>query len=337
MKYIVILIALFTTLNGLAYGKEPQSTVKVIELKTTDPLTYRPIKLRIWYPAGFDTDCEKSQICLAPNVQQHHTILLMHGAMGSVKSHNWLGYAMASQGIVVVGIDHFGESWSYGIETMNPSTVMSLGLRPADVSATLNQLSANQLQSSNKVFSNIKVNWNNVTAIGHSSGGMAALLLAGAQADKSLALDYCQSKESKGDRSCLYTKGLKKLAAPTHIKQQSFKDTRIKRLIALDPAGGHLLTSKSLKNIDSPLLIVGSVNNDFLPFNQHAKRYATLVSHSTLVTLNNGEGHFVYLDACTHTHKAMGVSLCEDREGVSRKSVHEKLYPEIFRFIYSNQ
>lgn len=337
MKYIFLVISMLTLLSDMTYAKGVQFSVQVSELETKNTHNNRPIKLRIWYPEGLDRDCSNSQICLASRVQKNQAVLLMHGAMGSVKSHNWVGYAMASQGLVVVGIDHFGESWSYGVNTMNPSSVLNIDLRPNDVTSVLSQLSSNQLNSSSKPLFNIQVNWNNVTAVGHSSGGMAALLLAGAQADKKMALDYCKLETSNEDRSCSYTKDIQDVELKSKSDNHSFKDARIKRLITLDPAGGHLLTATSLKNIDLPLLVIGSQKNDFLPFTQHAKRYAALVPHAKLIALNNGEGHFVYLDKCSHTHKAMGISLCEDREGVSRQTVHEKLYPEIFRFIYSNQ
>ncbi|WP_435275325.1 alpha/beta hydrolase family protein [Psychrobium sp. nBUS_13] len=331
MKTIVLFM--LAVLSNMVNATQPPSNTQVIALETKNPLNNRPIKLRIWYPKKLDAECIKSQMCLAPNVRKDQAILLMHGAMGSVKSHNWIGYAMASHGFVVVGIDHFGESWSYGIETMKPSSVLSIDLRPADVKATLDQLSSNRLAGSDKPLSDIQINWTNITAIGHSSGGMAALMLAGAQADKKMALDYCGSKKSVADRSCLYTKGIQAIESKSKNELVSFKDDRVKRLIALDPADGHLLTSKSLQRLTVPLLVVGSQQNDFLPFKQHAKRFTELVPNATLVSLNNGEGHFVYLDQCTHTHKAMGVSLCEDRKGVNRAQVHQKLYPAIFKFI----
>ncbi len=52
-----------------------------------------------------------------------------------------------------------------------------------------------------------------------------------------------------------------------------------------------------------------------------------------LVTLNNGEGHFVYINSCDNNYKALGVSLCEDRQGVNRKQVHQKLLGHILKFL----
>jgi len=50
--------------------------------------------------------------------------------------------------------------------------------------------------------------------------------------------------------------------------------------------------------------------------------------------LDQNEGHFVYLGECERQHKARGVSLCKDREGVNRKQIHRKLLGQIFKFLH---
>jgi predicted dienelactone hydrolase len=335
MKIFTIAITLMTLLSGFCYAKADMSGVNVVELTTSDKQRQRPIKLRVWYPANVSEKCVDAQICLSAHAKKDQAILLMHGAMGSVRAHNWLGYAMASQGFLVVGVDHFGESWSYGVNTIDPSSVVKLELRPTDISSVLNQLNNNKLIGSSVPFSDSKIQWNNTTAVGHSSGGMAAFLLAGAQADINSAMKYCQSTLAENDRSCLYTKNIPKSNVVNAPLSRSFTDSRIKRIIALDPAGGHLLTENSLKSLRIPVMIIGSQRNDFLPFNQHAKHYAQAINNAQLVSLNNGEGHFVYLDKCEHAYKSMGVSLCQDKKGVDRELVHASLYPKIFKFLYT--
>ena len=332
MKLLIAFVSLATLISSLCYAKPATPGIGVAEFDMIDPQRQRSIKLRVWYPTAESKDCLQTQICLSANARRDQAVLLMHGAMGSVRSHNWLGYAMASQGFVAVGIDHFGESWSYGVDTVDPSAVLQLGLRPADVSFVLNQLSKNVLPGSDIAFSDLPVQWQNITAIGHSSGGMASFMLAGAKVDVHSALAYCQSTHAARDRSCHYFKN----PLPQVPVEQSYLDSRIKRIIALDPAGGHLLTPESLQEISVPVMVIGSQQNDFLPFAKHAGHYAESIAGAELVSLNNGEGHFVYLDQCDHKYKAMGVSLCKDRAGVNRKDVQAALYPKIFRFLHAN-
>jgi len=330
MRFLITVVCLAISLSGVCYGDQPVPAVGVAEFEMFDGARQRSIKLRVWYPKEDSKHCVNTQVCLSAHTRRDQTVLLMHGAMGSVRSHNWLGYAMAAQGFVTVGIDHFGESWSYGVDTLEPSSVLKLGLRPADVSFVLNQLSDNILLGSTLAFANLPLQWQNVTAIGHSSGGMAAFLLAGAKVDTRTAFTYCQTAAAVDDLSCRYfNKPLSKAPAT-----ESYFDSRIKRIIALDPAGGHLLTKESLQMLSIPVMVVGSKQNDFLPFARHAAYYAQAIDGAELVSLDNGEGHFIYLDQCDHHHEAMGISLCKDREGLSRKEVHAALYPKIFNFLY---
>ena len=73
------------------------------------------------------------------------------------------------------------------------------------------------------------------------------------------------------------------------------------------------------------MLIIGSVENDFLPFQHHARRLSEHFPNAQHHWLDRGEGHFIYLSECDLDIRANGVPLCEDRTGVSRASVHKQL------------
>ncbi|MFT7561312.1 MAG: putative dienelactone hydrolase [Flavobacteriales bacterium] len=315
--------------NAASASDVGSQAMQYTEVDLYDASRERPVKVSIWYPAGENCD---AAICLNSSAKTSNNIVLSHGSMGSSRSLNWLGYAFASQGFVTVGLNHYGESWVYGQEHVDPKSAFELQDRPKDVSFVLDQLSSNQ--TTNKAFFNRTLNWDNTTIVGHSAGGATALLLAGAQMDIQQAFHYCKTDAAKTDKSCAYLDMMKGKAAGNKLSEKQ-TDKRITKLVLLDPAAGHVMTEESLKNITQASLIIASQKNDFLNFRQHAERYNKLLPHSALLTLNSGEGHFVYLDSCDHTHKAMGVSICKDREGVDRKAVQEGLYGRIFGFLYS--
>ncbi len=114
---------------------------------------------------------------------------------------------------------------------------------------------------------------------------------------------------------------------------RSQRDPRIRALVALDPALGPSYDVESLADIPVPTLIVGAVDNDFLPFESHAGRIAAAMPGAESIELDEGEGHFVILDVCQSNLDANGVPLCRDRTDVDRDAAHESLAAEILRFL----
>ncbi|WP_199609430.1 alpha/beta hydrolase family protein [Flocculibacter collagenilyticus] len=227
----------------------------------------------------------------------------------------------------MVGLNHFGESWRYGRENIDPATTMKLWQRAEDTTFVLDHF------SKNNPFQH-HLNWHNVVVVGHSSGGQTAASLAGVTLDMANMTNYCQLSKSNGDMGCTYANGkqAEKIGKIASYKQ-SYRDNRVKAVIMLDPAVGPAATKESLQSINIPALIIGAQNNEFVPFKYHAGYYAEYMPNAELMTLNNDEGHFIFLDSCSHKHKAKGVSLCEDREGVDRKQVHSMMSQKILAFL----
>jgi len=287
-------------------------TKKEINLENNE--ANRPIKIDLWF---------KPQQAAVKNIA-----ILSHGAMGAAIDYSWLAYPLASQGWTVVGMNHYGESWRYGRGNIDPSSVTRFWQRTEDISYVIDNL--------DNIFAAEKLsNDPNIVVIGHSSGGQTAAALAGVTLSFEQMRDYCQSNKSNGDLGCSYAKkGAERKPAVQSSTINNSEDKRVQRIVMLDPALGPAATIESLSKVSIPSLVVGSFNNDFLPFEHHAKYYATHMPQSTLVSLNNSEGHFVYLNKCEHPHKAQGVPLCEDRDGVDRELVHRQLLGRIFGFLH---
>ena len=286
----------------------------------------RPVKLTLWYKKG---DCGKQQEkhCLSSEVNTRKVAFLSHGAMGAAKDYNWLAYPLAMQGWLVVGLNHFGESWVYGQENVDPSSVTRFWQRAEDTSFVIDSFVASNPFTQS-------VDWNNVVFIGHSSGGHTAATLAGVMLDAQQMGEYCTSSKGKDDKGCGYATRAQaeKLSAIANYNQ-SYKDARIKAIVMLDPAMGPAVTQSSLQQIAMPSLVIGAKNNDFLPFKHHAAYYAAHLKGANLVSLDGDEGHFVFLDSCNHKYKAKGIALCKDRPGVDRKQVHRALLGHVLPFV----
>lgn len=283
----------------------------------------RPIKVDIWYK---DHACAVKACQPTPD-KKLNIAILSHGVMGSAKDYSWLAYPLAAQGWIVIGVNHFGESWRYGRENIDPSSVTRFWQRTEDVSFTIDSLDT----ILPKKLASTKAN---IVVIGHSSGGYTAAALAGVSLEGKQMYEYCASKQATGDLGCSYGKreGLSEIKS-SDLKLSSGLDSRINKIIMLDPAMGPASTVNSMQSVAIPVLIIGSKDNDFLPFEYHAKFYADNIPNAQLVALNKGEGHFVYINTCDNNYKARGVSLCQDREGVNRSQVHQRLISHVLQFI----
>jgi predicted dienelactone hydrolase len=295
--------------------------------------TGRPSTVTLWFPKGQCASSGEKQFCLAEDASVDRVLVLSHGAMGSARGLSWLGEKLASAGYVVLGINHAGESSIYGAEKQDPRSTAVIWQRPQDVSALLDRLTS---MPTERIFQR-KVNWSNVVAIGHSSGGQTAAMLAGATFDLDRLVGYCASPESKADVSCGY--GGNGAAAPDAFKRQfraSQRDTRVKVVVMLDPALGPAVEVESLRKITAPTLVVGAKNNDFLPWAVHGQRYATEIPGAKTHLLNGQEGHFIFITACRHPTKVMGVALCEDRPGVDRAAAQTMVAEVVIRYVRGN-
>jgi predicted dienelactone hydrolase len=326
--------------------------VQVTEIDLYDHHRQRPVKITVWFPA--QAGCAAAKICLAEHTKRHQAVVFSHGAMGAAKGYSWIGKLFAAEGYVTVGVNHYGESWVYGPEHVNPAAALQFWERPLDISFVLDQLQRNQLtktagtpadatvatdlanaaetQAPTAIF-NQTIAWDQMIAVGHSSGGATVFTMAGSKLAFADAATYCTTAAAAMDRSCHYLKFQTEANTKGYNPAQNFFDARIKSVIALDPALGHATTQQSLSDMRIPVLVIGSQQNDFLPYDRHAGYYAATIPNAQSLLFDQGEGHFVYLDPCKHAYQAMGVAICTDRPGVDRREVHKKAATVMLKFV----
>ncbi len=317
-----ILLTLMASLGALNSWAMPAAKAE-IDLGTLP--TGRPAVVSLWYPQG---QCQGPGLCLHPDAVTDRTLVMSHGAMGAADNYQWLAQGLAQAGYLVVGINHFGESWFYGPERHEPQAVAKPWQRPQDISAIYDRLS-------NRSLFQRPVNWSNVIGLGHSSGGQTLAMLACVRFDLPAMLAFCRTPASEPDLACRY--GLRGPShAPSQLSRQfaaDYRDPRLKKIILIDPTLGFGATADSLSQVRLPTLVVGAEHNDFLPWSHHGERYAQGIPGAQRHLLTGSEGHFVFLDACQHQEAVFGVSLCQDRPGVDRNQLHQALLPVLLAFV----
>jgi len=320
----LVLFSLLTGAPASATAAPFQTRMAVLDIGTLE--TNRPAQINVWYPVG---ECPRNtaRLCLADSAVTSKVVLFSHGSMGSAANYSWLGEGLAEAGFVVVGLNHYGESSIYGSSTQNPRSTAFTWQRAQDASAILTHLEKERLFQR-------EINWDNVVAIGHSEGGQTAAMLAGARFDLRKIAPYCKTAAAKADLGCNYSRNSAR--APDQfvaLFNANYQDTRVKKIVLLDPAMGSVVQPASLAAITLPSLIIGATHNDFLPWESHGAHYAVGIPNARTVLLTGQEGHFVFLTPCRHDVRVMGVALCQDRTGVDRAVVQQELVGHIVGFV----
>lgn len=286
----------------------------------------RLIQLDVWYPA---TEAELAHsynfgagsVARGAPVEGGNlpVVLLSHGSMGAASNYSWIAEPLARHGYIVLGVSHFGESPAFGPATMNPANVAHFGDRTRDINVALDYLIYKSVYASH-------IDPQRLGALGHSSGGATVLMLTGASFSMADMRAYCAEARAT-DKGCQYPVG-----APASDQAPVPSPAPIKAMVLMDPAAGPGFTQAGLQALKTPTLVIGSVDNDFLPFPAHAGRVSSLLGAAETMRLSAGEGHFIYVDRCSLPINVMGVKLCTDRDGVDRDATHAKLVPRILSF-----
>ncbi len=327
MKTVLALFWVLLIVAGPAHAADVQPKMDVVDMGTL--VTGRPSKINVWYQQG---ECAQSaaRLCLADAAATNKVVVFSHGSMGSADNYSWLGNGLAAAGFVVVGVNHYGESSIYGESTQDPRATAFTWQRAQDISALLTKLAGEKLFQRD-------LDWTNVVAIGHSAGGQTTAALAGARFDLRRIAPYCDSADAKADLGCNYSRNSANASEQfVTLFNADYRDTRVKKIVLLDPALGAAALPDSLSTIALPSLVVGATHNDFLPWQNHGARYAAGIPNAQTMPLGGQEGHFVFLSPCRHSARVMGVALCEDRPGVDRAAVQQGLVAPIVAFVALN-
>src|SRR5262249_1789094 len=122
-----------------------------------------------------------------------------------------------------------------------------------------------------------------VAAIGHSGGGAPVLLLAGAHIRPADFLAYCNGPPPTPD--CSFIRGVPPDSIPDLAEaERSYRDRRIRAVVALDPVFGPAASARSLRSITIPVEIIATPTDELVPFAYNAQRYARLIPHARPLT-----------------------------------------------------
>ncbi|MFS2224434.1 alpha/beta hydrolase family protein [Pantoea sp. B65] len=250
MRIFCLLFTLLFSHYGWSYstGNSTQT------LATADP--QRPLTLRLFWPS---TSTAAAQTQAANAVFEGFTaiadaplaagkfplVILTHGSGGNNSNLAWLATQLAARGMIVVAANHPGSTTG----DSHPDSDITRQTR--DISNLLDVF------LSSKQWSNA-IDRQKIGVIGHSKGGYSALALAGGKITRQRYVAYCAAMPQMPDCQFLQRGKVDLQQLDSRRLEASYRDPRVKFVIALDPAMAYVLTPQSLATIKIPVLVVAA-------------------------------------------------------------------------------
>ena len=295
------------------------------------PVRERDIDFHIWYPAnpGGKT------VTIGGNGVFHGTpagrgaphrggafpaIIMSHGAGGNAGQFGWIASKLAEAGFVVLLPNHPGTT------TGNASAEAAVRVweRPADVSAVLDEITAN---AGNYPF----IDSNRIATLGFSAGGYTAMAVSGARVDPDRLQRFCdETDHGMSDCAFLAHFGIDLHAMDLSPAAQDLKDARIRTSVIVDPGIVSTLTRDSLQAIETPMLIINLGDEDLVPAGVYARGAADAIATAEYAVVPDAT-HFSFLAECKPRGPAILERegeldpLCEDAGGRDRAAIHAEL------------
>ena len=335
----IIRAAAFILTLGTAHSAE----VGVMNLTFDAPHRDRLVQALIWYPAQSGGHIEyvgdnavfKGTIALRdalPDEAKHPLIILSHGSGGNAAGLGWISERLATEGYVVIGVNHQGAT--SGDST--PATNVKIWEPPQDMTAMLDAIAASP------ALQRI-VDSKNITVMGFSMGGHTALALAGVTARVDKFAQFCD--DHKDSPNCIWfdrgndlIKGHVDLHKLDPIQfEMDRTDKRVSRVIAIDPGVAQALEQNSLDDVSVPTLLVNLGEGDAIPLGVKADQIAKSIPHAHYETIS-GANHFSFLPEC----KALGWvyimmegddPVCTETSNRSRIEIHNEIADKILAFL----
>ena len=256
-------------------------------------------------------------------------IVLSHGTGGSADMLGWLGRTLASHGYIAAAVNHPGNN---ALEPYTPSGFSLWWERARDLSEVIDKMVADREFGA-------RIDSRRIGAAGFSLGGYTMVEIAGGITDRSAYQEFCKSPAADDmcksppefsqllayfNRLDEVAKGDPEIAASLGKEKESHRDGRVRAVFAIAPALGPAFRPEGLKKITIPVQIVAGIEDDSVPIASSAEYFAAHIPGSKLVLLNGGVQHYQFLSSCTATGRERLASLCTDKPGVDRESIHEK-------------
>lgn len=297
----------------------------------------RPLLTDVWYPAAEEaretdifigaSDAPLFRVGRAARNAELLTgsfplVLLSHGAGGSALQLGWLASSLARHGYIAAGVNHHGNT---ALEPFNSRGFLLWWERARDLSALADLLLRDSSLGPH-------VDAGRIGAAGFSLGGYTVIALAGGLFDLSALKAAHRNLEEDlirdlprdlPDRSTIFEFASKLLSSDTSHRE-SFRDPRVRCVLAISPALARGFTEAGLAPVEIPVEIIAGEADSITPPQTSAIGLARHIRRGGCTILDGGVAHYTFLGEGTEIGKQTHPDLCLDAPGVDRAAVHRR-------------
>jgi predicted dienelactone hydrolase len=311
------------------------------------------LRAMIWYPAASEAR-EQAQWIGPPIVPfasagsaardaphaagpRRPLVLLSHGFGGTASDLAWLGTALAAYGFITVAVNHPGNNAS---EAYTVEGYSLMWLRAVDLGAAIDAVLDDKTLGS-------RIDPARIGAAGHSLGGYTVIAAAGGITDPARIQEFCRSPAADAlcapppDISDMRKKSLARLSSDPDFRQRyssagnSYRDARIRAVLAMAPGLGPVFTPESLGKVSIPVAFVTGSADEITPPASGAEALGKAIPHATLKLFPHA-GHFVFFGTCTTVGRVFIRAGCSDPDGTDRDAVHAETIRLALDFFTAN-
>lgn len=300
---------------------QEEGPVGVRTVKIVDSARDRALTTEVWYPAAEGHESSQGYMFFyrsgsaardaAVRPGKHPLIVMSHGSGGTRFDQAWLAEHLASRGFIVAATTHPGNSYA----SDDPYMSLRIWERPQDVRFVLDTLLGDER------FAPF-INERRIGAVGHSMGGYTVLAVGGARYDVQRARRHCA--ETDKDPPCDLVPNVDKSKIDYGPSDDSYKDPRVKAIMAFAPAVGPGLDPASVSDVSADVHIVAARHDQLTPFPFHGRAWATALD-AELTVLGDAD-HYSFVSSCRPFVKLWPwANACRDPEGFDRQKLQRRL------------
>lgn len=296
----------------------------------------RPIAWSAWYPTE-DADngerppgqfFEHGNVLLdaAPTVKEKlPVVLLSHGTGGTAESLGWLARALASEGYMVLGANHHGNT---GLEPYLAEGFLCWWERAPDLSVLLSSIGT-------MGFFADKLDFDQVSAVGFSLGGYTVMALAGARTSldefdvwreaNQITVGGPKEFPDAADSIPSLMKTSEAFRSSWARHGNDYTDVRIKSVVAIAPAPAvRSFNPQSVAELQLPVTILTGGNDAEAPSEHCADWLVSQNGRFQRYDLGSLVGHYTFLGFPSDRSLIGNLDVFSDHETVDRRSVHNQ-------------